>query len=146
MISLSGCDRIRRSFGLPDSSDIKKAERELSEKASAESSKSDSVAYRADTVAAVKEISSRESSEFGTASSGNYYVILGSFKEDGNAAKFGKIVRQAIGNAYIIHNEYGFDMVGVGPYGDIKSACNKKIDLLDNHSFCPDDVWIYYNK
>ncbi|EKD31465.1 MAG: hypothetical protein ACD_77C00325G0004 [uncultured bacterium] len=167
----SGCDWLRSTVGMPTSQDLARMETELRMKRTADSldalmndtlPKSDSI-VKTDSVpkpltkpstsvvpnsTATPPTTVQKKAEViapKVASSqltARYYVIVGSFKDDANAAKM---------DSYLLKNGYkpirlefknGYKVVSSGAFSDANEAYTATRKLLQLE-FSPEDIWVY---
>lgn len=74
--------------------------------------------------------------------SGDFYIILGSFKSKQNAEKLYRDVINAGNPAALLQKDNGFVMVGVGGYHSLEEAENN-LTKWKNNKLCSGGLWIY---
>lgn len=160
---LTGCDAFRFIAGRPTSSDIEakkvaiaaeKAAKEAAHKAYLDSldkvaakAVSDSIAIM-DSLDRMKSILLKSSSMGGVTGENSgypYYIVLGSFMDEGNAKLMLADVTEAGYKAHLLYFKNGYIAVGACPSnGPVKAYEN--LAKLKGEKFCPKDVWILVNK
>ncbi len=157
VLLLSGCDTFRRLAGRPTSGEIEAArEQKLAEKLEQEALK-DSLQLIIDSLGTPSEEDSlKEDVKIATVEEKGglfytqeleyrYYVILGSFKEERYLNAMIKTVSDAGYIPVVIKFANGFTSVGVAAENSLYEA-TYALRGLRREEFCPEDVWILYNK
>ncbi len=139
-VLFTGCDFFRSLVGKPTSKDIEKMKQEALIKARQQRqldsiNKAKALELEAARIAAENEGRLDESL-------GRYHVILGSFKVDGNAAKFLERLEKDGYTPRAFKFNNGFDLVSVGVYNNYREALKAMNDVLE-YEKCPEDVWVY---
>lgn len=156
-----GCDMFRSLAGRPTTSDIEAMRVELRAREAAEQARLDSlervrrqaaeaarIAAAADSLEAMKGYL-RTPARFGGLASGSepaskYYIVLGSFRDRTNAAKYCEKLAAGGYPAEAVSFRNGFTAVGACPTDD-PSEVLASLRRLKGESFCPKDVWILVN-
>lgn len=162
----SGCDWLRSTVGMPTSQDLGRMETELRMRRATDSlnalmndtiHKSDSI-FRADSAGRTDSLLKPAYTPSTTIEqkkaeviapkvaqsqiTSRYYVIVGSFKDDTNAAKM---------DSYLLQNGYkpirlefrnGYKVVSSGAFSDANDAYLASRKLLELE-FSPEGVWVY---
>ena len=167
----SGCDWLRSTVGMPTSQDLGRMETELRMKRAADSldalindtiNKSDSL-VRTDSVPKPLNKPSSTVVHNSTATppttvqkkaeviapkmapsqlTTRYYVIVGSFKDDANAAKMDSYLSKNGYKPIRLEFKNGYKVVSSGAFSDANEAYTATRKLLQLE-FSPEDVWVY---
>ena len=139
--SLSSCDAVKGMLGLATSKDIEKAKIELAKKAKREKLIADSIAAaRLDSIAKVKV--EADSITKAKMLDKKYYVIIGSFIEDANAADMMSILQKEGYKPRLIPFKNGYKMVAAASSNSLSEA-KKLQDKIEYIDASPYDIWIY---
>lgn len=153
VLALSGCDALRKLAGRPTGEQVEQlrqqlvAEREALDKARLDSISRAQQQALEDSLEALRLNGVAKSPEgfFAVDYPHSYAIILGSFKEDGNAEKLAATVRAAGFDAEVVRSRNGFNTVCAAPTDDLDEAF-KNLKTLFSQAFCPSDAWIIVNK
>ena len=132
---LQGCDWIKGMMGMPTSEDIARMKLELqldsqrAEEAAREQRIKDSLAQAEIEAARMNVVE-------------GYYVVLGSFKDYGNAEALAELVKKNGFAAKQIMLKNGLKMVAVGGFQSFGEAA-KELERIGEKDFCPYDLWVY---
>ena len=163
MMSVTGCDFLRKVAGRPTSDEIEAKRVEIQIRR--EQARRDSIAY-ADSVAAVKR-AQKDSLEAYAFISGNgvmtfsparlggvsgpalqhrYYVVVGSFRQTSNAEYMMKNMSEVDGSCpELIHFRNGMIAVAAFPSDKLHNVV-EGYKHLKTHPACPADAWILKNE
>ena len=152
-IVLSGCDALRKIAGRPTEAQIEAMRSELLAQREEAIQKA-----RLDSIAAVQQaledsLEVLRLSGIAKSSEGylakdyphKYAIVLGAFKEEGNAEKFSKKVQAEGYKTDIINFRSGYKAVCACPTEDLNEAF-RTLDKLLAEDFCPMDAWILVNQ
>ena len=140
VLLISGCDWLRSTLGMPTSKDLGRVQTEVRMKHLADSLNT----IVKDTVS-VRDSQNLKSSLPSVAPSqltAQFYVIVGSFKDESNASKM---------DGYLLKNGYkpirlefknGYKVVSSGAFSNANEAYVAMRKLLEL-DFSPEDVWVY---
>ncbi len=136
LLLFTGCDAVRSFFGMPTSEDIEAARiAELAEQAKARRMADSLAAIERDSLAALAE---KQKVETGA----RYMVVVGSFKDAGNAPKMITKLKGLGYDAEMLKFGNGFDVVSAFS-SDVFSEARKAMFEIMETEFCPEDIWIY---
>mgnify|MGYP003472477034 FL=1 len=132
---LTSCDFFRSLAGKPTSKDIERMRIEAQAKKqrqldSINKAKADSLARIAAMEAEKKALKER------------FYVVLGSFKVQGNAERMYQFLEKNNYTPRTIRFKNGFELVSAASTNNLQEAL-KIMDELLVFEYCPDDVWVY---
>ena len=132
---LTSCDFFRSLVGKPTSKDIERMRIEAQAKKQREldslnKAKADSLALLAAMEAEKNALKER------------FYVVLGSFKVQGNAEKMYSFLEKNNYTPKTIKFKNGFELVSAASTNNLQEAL-RILDELLSHEYCPDDVWVY---
>ena len=132
---LTSCDFVRSLAGKPTSKDIERMRIEAQAKKqrqldSINKAKADSLARIAAMEAEKKALKDR------------FYVVLGSFKVQGNAERMYQFLEKNNYTPRTIRFKNGFELVSAASTNNLQEAL-KIMDELLVFEYCPDDVWVY---
>lgn len=132
---LTSCDFFRSLAGKPTSKDIERMRIEAQAKKqrqldSINKAKADSLARIAAMEAEKKALKDR------------FYVVLGSFKVQGNAERMYQFLEKNNYTPRTIRFKNGFELVSAASTNNLQEAL-KIMDELLAFEYCPDDVWVY---
>lgn len=136
-VMFTGCDFFRSILGKPTSKEIEKMRIEALARAKRKRQIDSINRLKADSIKfaeAQKALANKMS--------GRYYIILGSFKVQGNASKMLDQLKKDGYKPANIKFKNGFDLVAAAAYDDFRTAF-KEMDKILEYENCPDDVWIY---
>lgn len=137
--SLSSCDAVKGLLGLATSEDIENAKRELAEKAKREKFIADSIAaFKLDSIAKAEAEAIAKAKMLDK----RYYVIIGSFIEDANAADMMNILTKQGYKPRLIPFKNGYKMVAADGSNSLSEA-KKMQDKIEYIDASPYDIWIY---
>lgn len=71
-----------------------------------------------------------------------FYVVLGSFKVQGNAEKMHAFLEKNNYTPKTIKFKNGFELVSAASTNNLQEAL-RILDELLSQEYCPDDVWVY---
>ena len=161
LLSLTGCDFMRKLAGRPTSEDVEARRLEiLRAEEAALQARLDSLRLveqrmLQDSLNALDSIRQLGGSILNPASLGGlfatklearYYILLGSFRSRANAEGLFRIARDAgYKPALISFGKGGLIAVGVCPVNKLADAY-ASLDGVRKESFCPKDVWILVNE
>lgn len=131
VLMLQGCDWVKGQMGMPTSDDIARMRMELSqkeelEKAAREKALQDSLAMAVPKAEPV----------------GGYHVVIGSFKDYGNADALVEFVGKMGHSARTIRLKNGYMMVSIGEHATLPEAV-AQMRKIEGTEVCPYDVWVY---
>lgn len=161
VLTLDGCDMLRKIAGRPTSSDLNAMRIEIIEEdeaAAADEARQkayeDSVSLAEQRARRSEEVldSLRSSGSIITPSklgvveeksalSANYYIIIGAFKEKSNAERLAAKVEAAGYPAKLISLKTGMNAVGICESDDAGTV-NQWLNKVRNESFCPKEAWV----
>lgn len=132
---LTSCDFFRSLAGKPTSKDIERMRIEAQAKKqrqldSINKAKADSLALIAAMEAEKNALKER------------FYVVLGSFKVQGNAERMYQFLEKNNYTPRTIRFKNGFELVSAASTNNLQEAL-KIMDELLAFEYCPDDVWVY---
>ena len=132
---LTSCDFFRSLAGKPTSKDIERMRIEAQAKKqrqldSINKAKADSLALIAAMEAEKHALKDR------------FYVVLGSFKVQGNAERMYQFLEKNNYTPRTIRFKNGFELVSAPSTNNLQEAL-KIMDELLVFEYCPDDVWVY---
>ena len=132
---LTSCDFFRSLAGKPTSKDIERMRIEAQAKKqrqldSINKAKADSLALIAAMEAEKNALKER------------FYVVLGSFKVQGNAERMYQFLEKNNYTPRTIRFKNGFELVSAASTNNLQAAL-KIMDELLAFEYCPDDVWVY---
>lgn len=132
---LTSCDFFRSLAGKPTSKDIERMRIEAQAKKqrqldSINKAKADSMALIAAMEAEKNALKER------------FYVVLGSFKVQGNAERMYQFLEKNNYTPRTIRFKNGFELVSAASTNNLQEAL-KIMDELLAFEYCPDDVWVY---
>ena len=132
---LTSCDFFRSLAGKPTSKDIERMRIEAQAKKqrqldSINKAKADSLALIAAMEAEKNDLKER------------FYVVLGSFKVQGNAERMYQFLEKNNYTPRTIRFKNGFELVSAASTNNLQEAL-KIMDELLAFEYCPDDVWVY---
>lgn len=132
---LTSCDFFRSLAGKPTSKDIERMRIEAQAKKqrqldSINKAKADSLALIAAMEAEKNALKER------------FYVVLGSFKVQGNAERMYQFLEKKNYTPRTIRFKNGFELVSAASTNNLQEAL-KIMDELLLFEYCPDDVWVY---
>lgn len=132
---LTSCDFFRSLAGKPTSKDIERMRVEAQAKKqrqldSINKAKADSLALIAAMEAEKNALKER------------FYVVLGSFKVQGNAERMYQFLEKNNYTPRTIRFKNGFELVSAASTNNLQEAL-KIMDELLVFEYCPDDVWVY---
>lgn len=161
MMSLTGCDFMRRLAGRPTSEDVEVKRLELLR------AEEFALQARLDSLRHIEQMMVRDSLNaldsirqlggsilnpaslgglFATKLEARYYIILGSFRSRANAEGLLKVAKDAgYKPALISFGKGGLIAVGVSPVNRLSDAFTA-LNSVKKESFCPADVWILVNE
>lgn len=161
VLSLTGCDFMRKLAGRPTSEDVEMKRIEILRAEEA------ALQARLDSLRKVEETMIRDSLNaldsirqiggsilnpaslgglFATKLEARYYIILGSFKARANAESLFNVAKDAgYKPALISFGKGGLIAVGVCPVNRLPDAYTALTEVR-KEKFCPDDVWILVNE
>lgn len=161
VMSLTGCDFMRRLAGRPTSEDIEQKRLELLRaeeaalQARLDSLRNAEQKMLTDSLAALDSLRqlcgsilnpAKLGGLFSTKLESRYYIILGSFNRRSNAeALFNKVRSAGYTPALITFGKGTLVAVGVSPVNRLSDAL-EALTAVRKESFCPDDVWILVNE
>lgn len=132
---LSSCDFFRSLVGKPTSKDLERMRIEAQAKKQRQLDSLNKV--KADSLAALAALEAEKN-----ALKDRFYVILGSFKEPGNAVRMNEFLQK---NNYTPRNikfKNGFELVSASSTNNLQEAL-RIADELMGYEYCPEDVWVY---
>lgn len=162
VILVSSCDMFRRLAGRPTSDDIDRMRLEILDEENAarmraeeearlenarilaEKAKADSIAYT-DSLGGYLRDRTRMGVPQSVVLPGQYYVIIGAFKEIANAERLVSRVSAAGYEATVITFRNGNNAVGICRSDDPKSAF-EALCRLKKEDFCPKEAWVLVNR
>ena len=132
---LTSCDFFRSLAGKPTSKDIERMRIEAQAKKqrqldSINKAKADSLALIAAMEAEKNALKER------------FYVVLGSFKVQGNAERMYQFLEKNNYTPRTIRFKNGFELVSAASTNNLQEAL-KIMDELLAFEYCPDDEWVY---
>ena len=132
---LTSCDFFRSLAGKPTSKDIERMRIEAQAKKqrqldSINKAKADSLALIAAMEAEKNALKER------------FYVVLGSFKVQGNAERMYQFLEKNNYTPRTIRFKNGFELVSAASTNNLQEALKIMEELLA-FEYCPDDVWVY---
>lgn len=129
---LQGCDWVKGQMGMPTSGDIERMKVELLQKEEMEREEARKKALQDSLRNALPEVEAV----------GGYHVIIGSFKEYGNADALAEQMEKLGYKPQKIELKIGYMMVSLGGHATLQEAVAQmeKVGELD---LCPYDVWVY---
>lgn len=161
VLSLTGCDFMRKLAGRPTSEDVEMKRIEILRAEEA------ALQARLDSLRKVEETMIRDSLNaldsirqiggsilnpaslgglFATKLEARYYIILGSFRARANAESLFNVAKDAgYKPALISFGKGGLIAVGVCPVNRLPDAYTALTEVR-KEKFCPDDVWILVNE
>lgn len=150
--TLTGCDALRKLAGRPTEAQVEQmrqdllAEREARHQARLDSIRQVQQALE-DSLEVLRESGVAKSSKGFLAKDypHTYAIVLGAFKEQGNAEKLAATVRAAGYEAEVVRFRNGFNSVCASPTDDLNVAF-RNLDRLFAEDFCPLDAWILVNE
>ena len=161
LLSLTGCDFMRKLAGRPTSEDIETKRIELLRaeeaalQARLDSLRNVEQRMIQDSLNALDSIRQLGGSILNPASLGGlfatklesrYYIILGSFRTRANAEALYKVAKDAgYRPALISFGKGGLIAVGVSPVNKLPDALSA-LNEVKKEKFCPKDVWILVNE
>lgn len=165
VLTLSGCDFLRRAAGRPDSGELEVIRTEMSRRMAAERDSIIAVKAREDSVKAeqariedslrtVEAVKAFSGNMFSASSLGGisgdvavrrYYIVLGSYKMESNARTLAGKASDAGYTAELIRMKNGLTIVSIDPSDRIADIL-KSLRRVRLESFCPEDVWILVNE
>ena len=161
MLSVTGCDFMRKLAGRPTSEDVEVKRLEiLRAEEAALQARLDSLRkveqkMLQDSLNALDSIRQMGGSILNPAALGGlfatklearYYIILGSFRSRANAEGLFKVAKEAgYKPALISFGKGGLIAVGVSPVNRLSDAF-VELSNVKKESFCPKDVWILVNE
>lgn len=132
---LTSCDFFRSLVGKPTSKDIERMRIEAQAKKQREL---DSInKAKADSLAMIAALEAEKN-----ALKDRFYVVLGSFKVQGNAERMYAFLEKNNYTPRTIKFKNGFELVSASSTNNLQEAL-KILDELLMHDYCPDDVWVY---
>ena len=156
----SGCDWLRSTVGMPTSQDLGRMETELRMKRTADSldalvndtiHKSDSIVKtdsvpkplnKPSTTVVQKKAEVIAPKVAPSQITARYYVIVGSFKDDANAAKMDSYLSKNGYKPIRLEFKNGYKVVASGAFSDANEAYTATRKLLQLE-FSPEDIWVY---
>ena len=159
MLSVTGCDFMRKLGGRPTSEDIERArvERLLAEeaalKASLDSLKAEKQSVQ-DSIDALELFVQQGGTVLNPSKLGGlyttklqykYYVVIGAFRTRSNAEALFKKAETAGYTPVLISFRNGLLAVALTPADECRNAM-EMIKSIRQETFCPDDVWILVNE
>ncbi len=161
VLTLTGCDFMRKLAGRPTSEDVEMKRLELLRaeeavlQARLDSLRNVEQRMLQDSLNALDSIRQLGGSILNPASLGGlfatklesrYYIILGSFRSRANAESLFNVVKTAgYRPALISFGKGGLIAVGVSPVNRLSDAY-KALSVVKKEKFCPKDVWILVNE
>lgn len=161
MLSVTGCDFMRRLAGRPTSEDIEEKRLELLRaeeaalQARLDSLRNVEQKMHQDSLDALDSLrqlcgsilnSSRLGGLFSTKLESRYYIILGSFNRRSNAeALFNAVKDAGYTPALITFGKGSLIAVGVSPVNTLHDALAALTEIR-KEKFCPQDVWVLINE
>ncbi len=161
LLTLTGCDFMRRLAGRPTSEDVEQKRIEiLRAEEAALQARLDSLRnveqrMMQDSLNALDSIRQSGGSILNPASLGGlfatklearYYIILGSFRSRANAEGLFNVAKEAgYKPALISFGKGGLIAVGVSPVNRLSDA-SAALNSVKKEKFCPKDVWILVNE
>lgn len=152
-LTVTSCDWVRAKLGMPTSADLNEAQRAYQESEAARrisdsiaQAKRDSTARVADSLSTAQE-SQKDlaTKKFDPNAAKRFHVIVGSFKDHSNTARFVKKL-EAQGYTPVVFNfKNGFEALSASSFDNISSAFNQMYKLMDD-GYAPEDVWVYDTK
>lgn len=137
-VLFSGCDWVKKQLGMATSEDIARLKLEMEQKALREKHIKDSIeAARLDSLRLAQEAQMPYAKL-----DKQYYIIMGSFKKDFNAALMKEALEKLGYSPVRIPLKNGFDMVALAGFDSYKEAM-QEIAKIEDNDLCPYDVWVY---
>ncbi|MCD8313243.1 MAG: SPOR domain-containing protein, partial [Bacteroidales bacterium] len=140
VVSLTGCDAFRKIAGRPTSEDIRNRREAIAEAQRADSIRRQEIAdslAMADSVrkasAAIK--TSEDGVEYSDSLGSRYYIVLGTFKSEGNVRAMMKAASDA-GHMPYVFPYSGLTAVGICPTNTLGEA-QDALNALLKEDFCP---------
>ena len=144
VLSVTGCDAIRKLAGRPTAAEIEAKRIEVIE---AREALADSLALL-DSLKQMKGTilnSSAIGGLFTTKLDYKYYIVVGAFTQRANAENLLKQVQKAGYVATMINFRNGFNAIGICNTDNLNQAF-LSLKKVRKEKFCPDDVWILINE
>lgn len=132
VLVLQGCDWVKGQMGMPTSDDIERMKMELLQKEEMKKAEAKERALQDSLRNAVPAVAEVE----------GYHVIIGSFKEYGNADALAERMEKLGYSPQKIELKIGYKMVSLGSHATLQSAVAQMRQVGEN-DVCPYDVWVY---
>ncbi|MBR1869749.1 MAG: SPOR domain-containing protein [Bacteroidales bacterium] len=158
LLTLGGCDFLRRLAGRPDSAAIEAKRAAIAEAEARHQARLDSLAVvekqLADSLALVDSIRNSGSLLLGTGRLGGltaaelpyrYYLIIGAFSNSANADRLVSRVEKAGIEPHRIPCRNGYVSVGILPANSL-AGIYESLCTARTYDFCPKDAWVLVNE
>lgn len=141
---LSGCDFFRSLVGKPTSEELEVLRLEAAAKAERQRHVEDSLkaVAMAEEQALEQDSASAPALEPVKDNDPRYHVIIGSFKEPGNAERFIALLKSKGYTPKSLKFRNGFDAISIFSSDNYYKARQIMEDTVE-FDFCPEDIWIY---
>lgn len=138
VLVFTGCDFFRSIVGKPTSKEIEKMKQESLAKIKKQ--------RELDSLKLVNERIARERLEEEQRNSlenkGRYHVIIGAYRDYANADRMFSTLEKDGYSPYFVNFSNGLRGVSVVACQDLRKALGEADRLLE-HTYCPDDIWVY---
>lgn len=138
IFTLSGCDWLRSTLGMPTSEDLERFKMTETDISDTLSSPEQRPADSSKVVTEVKTQTYSEASPLGS----RFYVIAGSFAEEANADKMSRYLQESGYKPIRLKFRNGYNVVASTAHKEIGEAYASLRKLLEL-DFSPEDIWIY---
>ncbi len=137
--SLNSCDWVKKQLGMATSEDIARMKMEMEQKALQEQRVKDSLeTIRLDSLRIAQEQAASPYAKLEK----QYYVVVGSYKEESNAQAMYAQLQKAGYLPLRIKLKNGFEMVAAVGTDSLEEAC-VQLNKIGETDLCPYDAWIY---
>lgn len=141
LVLSTGCDNIKKVFGLPTAADIEQMQQQI-ESVKQEQLAREKVLKDSIRTAIQDSIKMAINVDGQNSQLDNYYLVIGCFKKEENAVNLYKLAKEQGFNPKRLKFKNGYEMVAIGGYKTITEAHNVRLKI-EYDDICPWDIWVY---
>ncbi len=138
LFTLTSCDWVRSTLGMATSKDIERAKLKLIQEEAQRKRKADSIAFIKDSIKYATLLVEKPKKELEK----RFYIIAGSFHEDGNVSAMVKTLEKEGYSPETIEFKNGYMLVSIGGFNSFREA-RKAFNEYEEKELCAYDTWIY---